>query len=146
MQWGIQCLLSKLSWADFLPLLCRFTQGFVDVREREKNYKRGSLKQGRQLMNLHNNEAGRRVSAGLCCDTLPCIMMAVVVTVFEEQVMSALSNLTSRMKLNIHARLYVGEGWVKLRWLSCSLNLVSCIVRRVLYQEKFIGKSTVAEP
>ncbi|KAK3875049.1 hypothetical protein Pcinc_020058 [Petrolisthes cinctipes] len=38
----------------------KFTQGFVDVREREKNYKRGSLRQGRQLMNLHNNEAGRR--------------------------------------------------------------------------------------
>lgn len=33
----------------------------MDVREREKNYKRGSPKQGRQLMNLHNNEAGRRV-------------------------------------------------------------------------------------
>jgi hypothetical protein len=39
----------------------RFTQGFVDVREREKNYKRGSREQGRSLMNLHNNEAGRRV-------------------------------------------------------------------------------------
>jgi hypothetical protein len=41
---------------------CRFTQGFVDVREREKNYRRGSKEQGRSLMNLHNNEAGRRVS------------------------------------------------------------------------------------
>ncbi|PSN49660.1 hypothetical protein C0J52_21725 [Blattella germanica] len=38
----------------------RFTQGFVDVREREKNYRRGSKEQGRSLMNLHNNEAGRR--------------------------------------------------------------------------------------
>ncbi|CAL4066682.1 unnamed protein product [Meganyctiphanes norvegica] len=38
----------------------KFTQGFVDVREREKNFKRGSSEQGRQLMNLHNNEAGRR--------------------------------------------------------------------------------------
>lgn len=38
----------------------KFTQGFVDVREREKNYKRGSREQGRSLMNLHNNEAGRR--------------------------------------------------------------------------------------
>ncbi|RXG55842.1 Protein Wnt-5b [Armadillidium vulgare] len=35
-------------------------KGFVDVREREKNYRRGSREQGRQLMNLHNNEAGRR--------------------------------------------------------------------------------------
>lgn len=38
----------------------KFTQGFVDVREREKNFKRGSLAQGMSLMNLHNNEAGRR--------------------------------------------------------------------------------------
>lgn len=38
----------------------KFTQGFVDVREREKNFKRGSTEQARQLMNLHNNEAGRR--------------------------------------------------------------------------------------
>lgn len=41
----------------------RFTQGFVDIRERERRYKRGSKEQGRALMNLHNNEAGRRVSA-----------------------------------------------------------------------------------
>lgn len=40
----------------------RFTQGFVDIREREKKYKRGSKEQGRTLMNMHNNEAGRRVS------------------------------------------------------------------------------------
>ncbi|KAL3217828.1 hypothetical protein MRX96_000695 [Rhipicephalus microplus] len=38
----------------------RFTEGFVDVREREQNHPRGSLSQGRKLMNLHNNEAGRR--------------------------------------------------------------------------------------
>ena len=34
----------------------------MDIREREKNYRRGSRDQGRSLMNLHNNEAGRRVS------------------------------------------------------------------------------------
>ena len=38
-----------------------FAQGFVDVREKEKNFKRGSPEQARALMNLHNNEAGRRV-------------------------------------------------------------------------------------
>ncbi|XP_023215183.1 protein Wnt-5b-like [Centruroides vittatus] len=38
----------------------RFTEGFVDVRERENNHPRGSKEQGRKLMNLHNNEAGRR--------------------------------------------------------------------------------------
>ncbi|XP_018010477.1 protein Wnt-5a [Hyalella azteca] len=37
-----------------------FTQGFVDVRERERRHRRGSMEQGKQLMNLHNNEAGRR--------------------------------------------------------------------------------------
>ncbi|XP_065580865.1 protein Wnt-5b-like [Artemia franciscana] len=40
----------------------KFTQGFVDVRERERNYRRGSAEQGRSLMNLHNNEAGRRAT------------------------------------------------------------------------------------
>ena len=39
----------------------RFTQGFVDVREREKNHPRHSDGLARTLMNLHNNEAGRRV-------------------------------------------------------------------------------------
>ncbi|XP_013792736.1 protein Wnt-5b-like [Limulus polyphemus] len=38
----------------------RFTEGFVDVRERENKYTIGSTEQGRKLMNLHNNEAGRR--------------------------------------------------------------------------------------
>nr|CAD7425623.1 unnamed protein product [Timema monikensis] len=45
---------------DNLEYGYKFTQGFVDVREREKNYKKGSREQGRSMMNLHNNEAGRR--------------------------------------------------------------------------------------
>ena len=40
----------------------RFAQAFVDVREREKNHPRHSRGLARMLMNLHNNEAGRRVS------------------------------------------------------------------------------------
>ena len=40
----------------------RFAQGFVDVREREKNYPRHSAGLARMLMNIHNNEAGRLVS------------------------------------------------------------------------------------
>lgn len=39
----------------------RFAREFVDAREREKNYPRGSLEHARMLMNLHNNEAGRQV-------------------------------------------------------------------------------------
>ncbi|KAG8438496.1 hypothetical protein GDO86_004894 [Hymenochirus boettgeri] len=38
----------------------RFTKEFVDAREREKNYPKGSEDQARSLMNLQNNEAGRR--------------------------------------------------------------------------------------
>ncbi|XP_059360909.1 protein Wnt-5b isoform X3 [Carassius carassius] len=37
----------------------RFAKEFVDAREREKNYPRGSVEQARTLMNLQNNEAGR---------------------------------------------------------------------------------------
>ena len=39
----------------------KFSVVFVDAREREKNYPRHSGPLGRMLMNLHNNEAGRRV-------------------------------------------------------------------------------------
>ncbi len=39
----------------------RFSQGFIDIREREKNHPRYSPELARALMNLHNNEAGRRV-------------------------------------------------------------------------------------
>lgn len=40
----------------------RFAKYFVDTRERDKNHRRGSRELGRMLMNLHNNEAGLRVS------------------------------------------------------------------------------------
>ena len=43
----------------------KFAVVFVDAREREKNYPRHSRPLGRMLMNLHNNEAGRRV--GIVC-------------------------------------------------------------------------------
>lgn len=39
----------------------RFSREFVDAREREKSFSKGSAESGRQQMNLHNNEAGRRV-------------------------------------------------------------------------------------
>jgi len=38
----------------------KFAKNFVDIREREVNERRGSDNHGRQLMNVHNNEAGRR--------------------------------------------------------------------------------------
>jgi len=38
----------------------KFAQNFIDIRERESNEVSGSLESARQLMNLHNNEAGRR--------------------------------------------------------------------------------------
>lgn len=39
----------------------RFSREFVDAREREKSFPKGSAESGTQQMNLHNNEAGRRV-------------------------------------------------------------------------------------
>lgn len=39
----------------------RFSKEFVDAREREKSYPKGSYESARLMMNLHNNEAGRRV-------------------------------------------------------------------------------------
>ncbi|XP_050440607.1 protein Wnt-5b-like [Adelges cooleyi] len=38
----------------------KFTKVFLDVKEKEKRWKKGTPEQGRSLMNLHNNEAGRR--------------------------------------------------------------------------------------
>lgn len=38
----------------------KFAQNFIDIRERESAEEPGTLSHGRQLMNLHNNEAGRR--------------------------------------------------------------------------------------
>lgn len=43
----------------------RFSKEFVDAREREKTYEKASMESARLLMNLHNNEAGRRVSVCL---------------------------------------------------------------------------------
>lgn len=39
----------------------RFSKEFVDAREREKSYPKGSYESARLMMNIHNNEAGRRV-------------------------------------------------------------------------------------
>lgn len=38
----------------------RFAKVFIDVREKEKNHPRRSRNLARMLMNLHNNEAGRK--------------------------------------------------------------------------------------
>ncbi|GCB68597.1 hypothetical protein scyTo_0008251 [Scyliorhinus torazame] len=40
----------------------RFAKEFVDAREREKIYQKGTYDSARTFMNLHNNEAGRRVN------------------------------------------------------------------------------------
>lgn len=39
----------------------KFAKSFVDVREKDKNHPRHSSELGRMLMNLHNNEGGRKV-------------------------------------------------------------------------------------
>ncbi|XP_040566218.1 protein Wnt-5b [Lepeophtheirus salmonis] len=38
----------------------KYQKNFIDIREREVNHERGGDDHARQLMNLHNNEAGRR--------------------------------------------------------------------------------------
>lgn len=48
----------------------RFAREFVDAREREKNYPRGSAEHARTLMNLQNNEAGRQVQNTYGLDAL----------------------------------------------------------------------------
>ncbi|KAH9417998.1 Protein Wnt-5b [Dermatophagoides pteronyssinus] len=45
---------------DNLDYGYRFSKSFIDVREKEKNLQKGSRELARKLMNLHNNEAGRR--------------------------------------------------------------------------------------
>nr|XP_046918584.1 protein Wnt-5b-like [Dermatophagoides farinae] len=45
---------------DNLDYGYRFSKSFIDVREKEKNLPKGSRELARKLMNLHNNEAGRR--------------------------------------------------------------------------------------
>ncbi|EEB10386.1 protein Wnt-5B precursor, putative [Pediculus humanus corporis] len=55
---------------DNLEYGYKFTKEFMDVKEREKNYKKGTKEQGKRVMNLHNNEAGRRAvikSARVTC-------------------------------------------------------------------------------
>ena len=42
----------------------RFSKEFVDAREREKSFPKGSYESSRLQMNIHNNEAGRRVRPG----------------------------------------------------------------------------------
>lgn len=44
----------------------RFSKEFVDAREREKSYPKTSYENARLLMNVHNNEAGRRVGDWAC--------------------------------------------------------------------------------
>lgn len=50
----------------------RFSKEFVDAREREKSYPKGSYESARLLMNLHNNEAGRRTVSDLAHVSCKC--------------------------------------------------------------------------
>jgi len=61
----------------------RFAVGFVDAREKEKNYPRHSNELSRMLMNLHNNEAGRRVSHVLSLISLNCVIFTARCTQYD---------------------------------------------------------------
>ena len=52
----------------------KFSVGFADAVEREKNHPRKSKELARMLMNLHNNEAGRRVSECALNDALSMLL------------------------------------------------------------------------
>lgn len=61
----------------------RFAREFVDAREREKNYPRGSSEHARTLMNLQNNEAGRQVrktqhTPGTCGSVKKCTSVLLI--------------------------------------------------------------------
>lgn len=61
---------------DNLDYGYRFSKSFIDVREKERNLLKGSREYGRKLMNLHNNEAGRRVGRNvLLIFFLPTFLM-----------------------------------------------------------------------
>ncbi|MBN3318993.1 WNT5B protein, partial [Atractosteus spatula] len=61
----------------------RFAKEFVDAREREKNYPKGSEEHARTLMNLQNNEAGRQPVPGLglvsACQRRPIVRWEYVI-------------------------------------------------------------------
>ncbi|XP_038628749.1 protein Wnt-5a [Tachyglossus aculeatus] len=50
----------------------RFAKEFVDARERERIHSKGSYESARTLMNLHNNEAGRRTVYNLADVACKC--------------------------------------------------------------------------
>lgn len=54
----------------------RFAETFIDVKEKEKSLGKTSKEQARKLMNLHNNDAGRRVSSR-------CVLLFVNLIVIE---------------------------------------------------------------
>ncbi|KAM9326456.1 protein Wnt-5a [Gastrophryne carolinensis] len=57
---------------DNLDYGYRFAKEFVDAREREKVHQKGSYESSRTLMNLHNNEAGRRAVSTLADVACKC--------------------------------------------------------------------------
>ncbi|XP_075217670.1 protein Wnt-5a-like isoform X2 [Lycorma delicatula] len=57
---------------DNLEYGYKFTQGFIDVRERERRTRKGTKGHARTLMNLHNNEAGRRAVVRTARVTCKC--------------------------------------------------------------------------
>ncbi|XP_069499747.1 protein Wnt-5a isoform X2 [Ambystoma mexicanum] len=57
---------------DNLEYGYRFAKEFVDAREREKIHTKGSYESSRTLMNIHNNEAGRRTVYNLADAACKC--------------------------------------------------------------------------
>lgn len=71
----------------------------MDVREKDRKFKRGSKEQGRALMNLHNNEAGRRVNKWFSCKQFP---------------------MTSLQQRNMRRYLYLYKEYIYMYMYDCN--------------------------
>ncbi|MBN3275531.1 WNT5B protein, partial [Polyodon spathula] len=86
----------------------RFAKEFVDAREREKNYPKGSEEHARTLMNLQNNEAGRQFREPFDVACSGCSEMA------DRELMSVyLSRETNQPSLHLHRSKSAGGGGLK---------------------------------
>lgn len=68
----------------------RFSKEFVDAREREKTYSKGSIESARILMNIHNNEAGRMVGGKVLCFGNIFFLYLIFVSIYESNAVQVL--------------------------------------------------------
>ncbi|KAI8423776.1 hypothetical protein MSG28_012798 [Choristoneura fumiferana] len=104
----------------------KFTEGFVDIRERERKVKRGSREQGRQLMNRHNNEAGRRLAVTLQLESSPCVLA--LTTNLD-------GSILTYIKTNKKAVIKKSRVTCKCHGVSGSCSLITCWQQLATFRE-----------